>query len=423
MKNFWDKISIALKDAVLRKRVGFTILALVLFRLLATIPIPGVNAQNLSTLLNSSQFFGFLNIFSGGGLSNLSIVMLGVGPFITATIVIQLLTMMFPKWKALMHDEGEAGRMKLSNYSRWGSIPLAVLSAVGFLTLLQSQNVLPALGTFSFIINVVVITAGSTLLMWIGELISEFGIGNGVSLIIFAGIVSVLPSKITQFFASYDSANIPVYAAALVIGLVVIAGVVFITEAERSVPVTYAKQVRGNKVYGGASTYLPLRLNQAGVIPIIFALSILLFPQIISNFLSHVSNTTIADYAVAFTTFFNNPWVYGGFYFILVVAFTYFYTAVTFDPKLISENLQRSGAFIPGVRPGEHTRDYLAAIVTRITLVGALFLGIIAILPLIMQAFTANKSLAIGGTALLIVVSVVLDLLKKIDAQVSMREY
>ncbi len=423
MKNFWDKISIALKDAVLRKRVGFTILALVLFRLLATIPIPGVNAQNLSTLLNSSQFFGFLNIFSGGGLSNLSIVMLGVGPFITATIVIQLLTMMFPKWKALMHDEGEAGRMKLSNYSRWGSIPLAVLSAVGFLSLLESQSVLPHLGTFAFIINVIVITAGSTLLMWIGELISEFGIGNGVSLLIFAGIISRLPSSITQFFASYDSANIPVYAAAVVIGLVVIAGVVFVTEAERSVPVTYAKQVRGNKVYGGASTYLPLRLNQAGVIPIIFALSILLFPQIISNFLSHVSNTTVADYAVAFTTFFNNPWVYGGFYFILVVAFTYFYTAVTFDPKLISENLQRSGAFIPGVRPGDHTRDYLAAIVTRITLVGALFLGVIAILPLIMQAFTANKSLAIGGTALLIVVSVVLDLLKKIDAQVSMREY
>ncbi len=423
MKNFWDKIAIALKDPILRKRVGFTVLALVVFRLLATIPIPGVNIANLQQLLNSSQFFGFLNIFSGGGLSNLSIMMLGVGPFITATIVIQLLTMMFPKWKALMHDEGEAGRLKLSNYSRFISIPLAALSAVGFISLLQSQNVLPHLGTFSFIVNVVVIVAGSTLLMWIGELISEFGIGNGVSLLIFAGIVSRLPNDTTQFIASYDSANIPLYAAAVIIGLVVIAGVVFITEAERSVPVTYAKQVRGNKVYGGASTYLPLRLNQAGVIPIIFALSILLFPQIISNFLSHVSNATIASYATSFTVFFNYPLVYGGFYFVLVVAFTYFYTAVTFDPKLISENLQRSGAFIPGVRPGDHTRDYLASIVTRITLVGAIFLGLIAVLPLAMQTFTANKSLAIGGTALLIVVSVVLDLLKKIDAQVAMREY
>ncbi len=424
MKNFFEKMSIALKDATLRKRIGFTVLALVIFRLLATIPIPSVDAGALAKLLSSSQFFGFLNIFSGGGISNLSIVMLGVGPFITATIIIQLLTMMFPKWKALMHDEGEAGRIKLSTYSRYFSIPLAAVSAIGFITLLQSQSVLPHLSFGAFAMNVIVVSAGSTLLMWLGELISEFGIGNGVSLIIFAGIVSRLPSDATQFIASYDSANIPLYAIAVIVGLAVIAGVVFITEAERSVPVTYAKQVRGNKVYGGASTYLPLRLNQAGVIPIIFALSILLFPQIISNFLAHwAAHPIIASYAASFTVFFNNPWVYGGFYFVLVVLFTYFYTAVTFDPKLISENLQRSGAFIPGVRPGDHTRDFLAAIVTRITLVGALFLGVIAVLPLGMQAFTSNKSLAIGGTALLIVVSVVLDLLKKVDAQVSMREY
>ncbi|MDQ2932951.1 MAG: preprotein translocase subunit SecY [bacterium] len=423
MNNFFAKFFIALKDPILRKRIGFTLLALVIFRLLATIPIPGVNAESLAQLLSSSQFFGFLNIFSGGGLSNLSIMMLGVGPFITASIVIQLLTMMFPKWKALLHDEGDAGRRKLSTYSRYLSIPLAVLSAIGFLSLLQSQNVLPSLGGLPFMVNVIIVVAGSVLLMWIGELISEFGIGNGVSLIIFAGIVASLPSTISQFIAGYTAGNIPVYVAALVIGLVVIAGVVYITEAERSVPVTYAKQVRGNKVYGGASTYLPLRLNQAGVIPIIFALSILLFPQLIANFLTSVSNVTIASYASSVVAFLNNPWVHGIFYFILVVAFTYFYTAVTFDPKQISENLQRSGAFIPGVRPGEHTRDHLAAIVTRITLVGALFLGIIAVLPLIMQAFTENQSLAIGGTALLIVVSVVLDLLKKIDAQVSMREY
>lgn len=423
MNNFLAKLFVAFKDPILRKRIGFTVLALVIFRMLATIPIPGINSENLAQLLGSSQFFGFLNIFSGGGLSNLSIMMLGVGPYITATIIIQLLTMMFPKWKALMHDEGDAGRKKLSSYSRLLSIPLAALSAIGFLSLLQSQNAIESLGTFAFILNVIVIVGGSTLLMWIGELISEFGIGNGVSLIIFAGIVSALPNAITRFIASYDSASIPVYIAAIIIGIVVIAGVVFITEAERSVPVTYAKQVRGNKVYGGASTYLPLRLNQAGVIPIIFALSILLFPQIISNFLVNASNSTVALFATKFTNIFNVPWVNGSFYFFLVVAFTYFYTAVTFDPKQISENLQRSGAFIPGIRPGDHTRDYLAAIVTRITLVGALFLGVIAVLPLIMQAFTANQNLAIGGTALLIVVSVVLDLLKKVDAQVSMREY
>ncbi len=423
MSTIFQKVSVALKDPMLRKRVGFTVMALVLFRVLATIPIPGVDPHNLAQLLSSSQFFGFLNLFSGGGLSNLSIVMLGVGPFITATIVVQLLTMMFPRWKALMHEEGEAGRMKLSTYSRLLSVPLAALSAVGFLSLLQSQNVLPDLGITALILNVLIITAGSVLLMWIGELISEFGIGNGVSLIIFGGIVAGLPSNIFQLAASYDPSRIPFYVAAVVISLVVIAGVVFVTEAERSVPVTYAKQVRGNKVYGGASTYLPLRLNQAGVIPIIFALSILLFPQIIATFLSHISNATVASIASSFVVFFNNPWVYGAFYFILVVAFTYFYTAITFDPKMISENLQRGGAFIPGVRPGDHTRDHLAAIVTRITLVGALFLGIIAVLPLIMQAFTESRSLAIGGTALLIVVSVVLDLLKKVDAQVSMREY
>jgi preprotein translocase subunit SecY len=424
MKNFWEKITVAFKDPMLRKRIGFTILALVLFRILATIPMPGVDPANLSRLLSSSQFFGFLNIFSGGGLSNLSIVMLGVGPFITGSIIIQLLTMMLPSWKAMMHEEGEAGRMKLSQYSRVLGAPLAILQAIGFILLLQSQNVLPQLSTMEFVVNVIVISAGSILLMWIGELISEFGIGNGVSLIIFAGIVASIPTTITQFIASYDPSQIPFYIAALVVGIVVVAGVVYVTEAERSVPVTYAKQVRGNKVYGGASTYLPLRLNQAGVIPIIFALSILLFPQIISNFLSHwTSQPAIASAAASFTVFFNNPWVYGIAYFVLVVLFTYFYTAVTFDPKMISENLQRGGAFIPGVRPGEHTRDHIASVVTRITLVGALFLGIIAVLPLAMQAFSANKSLAIGGTALLIVVSVVLDLLKKIDAQVSMREY
>lgn len=429
MQNFWEKISIAFKDEVLRKRVGFTILALVLFRALAAIPIPGVDPTNLVKLLSSSQFFNFFNIFSGSGLSNLSIVMLGVGPFITATIVIQLLTMMFPKWKALMHDEGEAGRMKLSQYSRFLAVPLAVVSAIGFIFLLQSKdvNVLPHLAPFAFAVNVIVIATGSLLLMWIGELISEFGIGNGVSLIIFAGIVSRIPavsSQLYEQFKSVGSAALPTYVIAVAVGIAVIAGVVYVTEAERSVPVTYAKQVRGNKVYGGASTYLPLRLNQAGVIPIIFALSILLIPQFIANSLKGLSShPTIAEWGGAIANFFNNPWVHGGFYFVLVVLFTYFYTAVTFDPKLISENLQRSGAFIPGVRPGEHTQEHLANIVTRITLVGALFLGVIAVLPLLMQAFTENTQLAIGGTALLIVVSVVLDLLKKLDAQIAMREY
>jgi preprotein translocase subunit SecY len=430
MQNFIAKIVIAFRDPVLRKRIGFTIGALVVFRLLATIPIPSVNPATLGQLLNSSQFFGFLNIFSGGGLSNLSIVMLGVGPFITGSIIIQVLTMVFPKWKALMHEEGEAGRQKLSQYSRLLAAPLSILQGIGYIILFQSQNVLPHLAPFQFSLSVIVIAAGSMLLMWLGELVSEFGIGNGVSLIIFAGIISRLPISLVQNYQKLVAsgfANLPFYVFVLALAILAVAGVIYVTEAERSVPVTYAKQVRGNKVYGGASTYLPLRLNQSGVIPIIFALSILLFPQIIFNALAKWgAHPLIASWSQSASLLLTPPsWVYGGLYFVMVVLFTYFYTAVTFDPQMISENLQRSGAFIPGVRPGEHTRDHLGNIVTRITLVGALFLGLVAILPLIIQAFSPDntQSFAVGGTALLIVVSVMLDLLKKLDAQVSMREY
>lgn len=429
MQNFWNKIALAFRDPILRKRISFTVLALVVFRLLAAIPMPGVDVTNLEKMLSSSQLLGLLDIFSGGGLSNLSIVMLGVGPFITASIIIQLLTMMFPRWKAMLHDEGESGRHKLSQYSRLMGAPLAVVQAIGFIILLQSQNVLPNLATWPFIVSIIVISAGSMLLMWVGELISEFGIGNGVSLIIFAGIVARLPVSISQNVASLatgGAAQLPFYIIVLAIAILAVAGVVYVTEAERSVPVTYAKQVRGNKVYGGASTYLPLRLNQSGVIPIIFALSILLFPQIIFSAMAKaVSYPALASIGSSLAALFNDQLFYGALYFILVVLFTYFYTAVTFDPKQISENLQRSGAFIPGVRPGEHTQLHLGNIVTRITLVGALFLGFVAILPLIIQAFSPgnNRSVAIGGTALLIVVTVVLDLIKKIDAQVSMREY
>jgi preprotein translocase subunit SecY len=427
MKNFLEKITIVLRDATLRKRIVFTLAALIVFRLLSTIPIPGIDVASLGRLLAGNQLLGLLDVFSGGGVSRLSIVMLGVGPYITASIIVQLMTMMFPSMKALMQEEGEAGRLKLSTYSRLLTIPLALLQAFAFISLFQSQGVIPELTGLVLVVNILVIAAGSILLMWIGELISEFGIGNGVSLIIFAGIVAALPQHLTQIFiklTTEGASQIPFYLLFLVLSITVIIAVVVVTEAERSVPVTYAKQVRGNKVYGGVSTYLPLRLNQSGVIPIIFALSILLFPQIVANFLSKSSVTFIADAATSVAAFMANPWAYAIIYFLLVFIFTYFYTAVTFDPKQISENLQKSGAFIPGVRPGESTMEYLGKIVTRITLVGALFLGIIAVLPLIVQGIkNGDQTFAIGGTALLIVVSVVLDLLKKINAQVSMREY
>jgi len=308
-------------------------------------------------------------------------------------------------------------------YSRLITVPLAIIQAVGLLALLHNQGVIGELTGFDYIFNIIITIAGSMLLMWLGELVSEYGIGNGVSLIIFAGIVSSLPATLAQLAVTFTVAQIPLLIGFIIVGALIIAGIVIVTEAERPIPITYAKQVRGMKMYGGMSTYLPLRVNQAGVIPIIFALSILLFPQIIINFFSTVDNAIVQAVISFLTVIVNNLWFYGLLYFALVFIFTYFYTAVTFDPDAIAKNLQKNGAFIPGIRPGNPTAQYIAKILTRITLVGATFLGVIAVLPFVMQALTDNHALAIGGTSLLIVVSVVLDLVKKIDAQVSLREY
>jgi preprotein translocase subunit SecY len=295
---------------------------------------------------------------------------------------------------------------------------------VSFIILLEKQGVVADLNTFQLIINTLVVAAGSVLLMWIGELITEFGIGNGVSLIIFGGIVAALPTSISQIIFTYDPSKLFAYIFFAFIAVLIVYAVVFITEAERPIPITYAKRVRGNRVYGGISTYLPLRLNQAGVIPIIFALSILLFPQMILNIVKGaVESESIKALAETLLGFVANQLVYGITYFLLVFIFTYFYTAITFDPHQISENLQKNGAFIPGIRPGVSTSEYVGKVLTRITLVGALFLGFIAVLPLIVKALTGITSVAVGGTALLIAVSVILDLIKKIDAQVAMREY
>jgi len=423
MENIFNKIKIVWEDKNLRNRILFVLGALFVFRLLAAIPIPGIDATKLAQFLSNNQFFGILNIFSGGGLSNLSIIMLGVGPYITASIIMQLLTIMVPRLKALYQEEGDLGKQKFTQYSRILTVPLALLQGFGLIVLLQKQGILESLGLFSMIGNLLVIAAGSLLLMWIGELITEYGISNGVSILIFAGIVSALPTHISQLLFSFDVSQIPLFIALAVGSILVIAGVVFITEAERPIPVTYAKRVRGMKVYGGVSTYIPLRLNQAGVIPIIFALSILLFPQMLGNFLINSSNTIVAKIAAGLVAFSSNTWLYSSAYFVLVLLFTYFYTAVTFDPKSMSENLQKNGAFIPGIRPGQPTSEYVSRILNRITLVGAMFLGLIAVLPLIVKNVTGIQSIAIGGTALLIVVSVVIDIIKKIDAQISMREY
>lgn len=424
MGAFAQKLTLLVSDKSLRNRLLFVLGALIIFRLLAAIPIPGVNAAQLSAFFSTNQFFGLLNLFSGGGLSSLSIVLLGVGPYITASIIMQLLTLMIPQMKAMYQEEGEAGRLKFAQITRYLSVPIAFVQAISFLLILERQGVVTTLSPFQFGVNILVVTAGSIFLMWLGELISEFGLGNGVSLIIFGGIVAGLPTQLSQLAFSFDTTQIPTYLGFLVAVFIVIAAVVAITEAERPVQVTYAKRVRGMKfVSGGGSTYLPLRLNQAGVIPIIFALSLLLIPQMFASFFATSSISILASMSAAVLAAFQNLWLYGGLYFIFVFLFTYFYTAATFDPYQISENLQKNGAFISGVRPGEHTAEYLARIITRITFVGGVFLAVIAVLPIVMQSLTGIQNLALGGTGLLIVVSVILDLARRIDAQISIREY
>ncbi len=412
------------QDRVLRNRILFVLLILAITRFLATIPIPGVDRSALAEALSSNNFLGFLNIFSGGGLSTFSIVMLGVGPFITASIIMQVLTVLVPKLKELYQEEGEAGRRKFTQYSRLLIVPLAIVQGYALLTLLTSQNIIPHMSVTTEIFNLIVITAGSVLLTWLGELISDYGVGNGVSLIIFAGIVATLPTKVLQIIQTFDISMIPMLLAMIILVVIVTAGIVYITEAERPISITYSKQA--NSFYGSSgltNSYLPLRLNLAGVIPIIFAISVLLFPQMIVQFFRNSTNSFVQNIVSGTSNFLSNNLYYGIVYFLLVVIFTYFYTAVTFDPVKTSEDLQKSGAFIPGFRPGTATADYIGSVLGRVTFVGALFLGVVAILPIVVQAITGINTIAIGGTSLLIVVAVVIDFVKKVDAQLTMREY
>lgn len=419
----YSKISRIFKVKELRNKILFITFILVVFRFAANIPIPVIDVERLRAFFEDDQFLGLLNLFSGGGLKNISIIMLGVGPYITASIIMQLLTMIFPRLEQMYKEEGEAGRQKFNMWTRWLTVPLAAIQAFAMIALLRSQNLLDELTLADQMVVILTATAGTVFLMWLGELITEKGIGNGVSLIIFAGIVAELPSSLVQM--DWDSTRIFTYLGFVAMALFTIIVVVLVTEGQRNIPVSFAKRVRGNKSYGGISTHLPLRVNQAGVIPIIFAMSIMLFPNMIANFLVKAGNPKMTDIGNWVLTYFNpQHWVYGVLYFILVVAFTYFYTAVTFDPKNVAENLQKQGGFIPGIRPGLPSMEYLNRIVNRITLTGALFLGAVAILPFVAQAFFPDiTSLSIGGTGILIVVSVVIETMKQIDAQLVMRDY
>lgn len=403
------------------------LILLLMTRVLAHIPIPGVSVEGLRTFFEGNQFLNLLNIFSGGGLSNFSIALLGVGPYITASIIMQLLTMIVPALKDLQKESGEAGRAKINQYTRFLTIPLAILSGFGTIRLLQSQGGAELLGVFTpfqWFLTLLAVTAGTMLVMWIGEIISEYGIGNGISLVIFAGIVAQLPNSVASLIELYDPTQLPTILGFAAVALAVIAGVVYVTEAQRNIPVSYAKRMQGDRQVGGSSSHLPLRLNQAGVIPIIFAISLLMFPAIIAQFFVNAKTPLIAEWAQKAIEFTNTqgPW-YGVAYFVLVVLFTYFYTNIVVNPDEVSQNMQRSGGFIPGIRPGRQTADFLYKVLNRITLPGSIFLGTIAVLPFLMQTWTGTQALTFGGTGLLIVVSVVIESIKQVEAQLTMHDY
>ncbi|MEA3272130.1 MAG: preprotein translocase subunit SecY [Patescibacteria group bacterium] len=420
--SWFDKIIQIWKVKDLRNSILFVLAMLVIFRFVAHIPLPGVDVENLRAFFSSNQVLGLMNVFSGGTMENFSVVALGIAPYITASIIFQLLTMIIPQLEALSKEPG--GREKINQYTRYATIPLALLQSYGMITLLRqaSRPIITDVSPLSLGITMLTITAGTIFLMWIGELISEKKIGNGISILIFAGIISGLPGVIQRALFTFDKAqifNILLFAA---IAIVTIIGVVIIAEGQRNVPVSYAKRVRGMRMYGGAATHLPIRVNMAGVIPIIFAISIVLFPPMIAQFFLKARTEILATMAQFVIDLFRNQAFYGIFYFLLVVAFTYFYTAVIFHPNQIAENLQKNGGFIPGIRPGRNTATYLQYITNRVIFAGALFLGAIAILPLLMQQFSGT-SLVIGGTSLLIVVSVVIEIVKQTESQLTMREY
>lgn len=421
----WEKIQKVWKIKDVRKNILIVLGLLVIYRLVAHIPVPGVDVQALRDFLSGQQVFQLLDVFSGGTVKNFSLIMLGVAPYITSSIIFQLLAMIVPKLEE-MQKEGESGQAKINMYTRWLTVPLAFLQSFAMIRFLanSSRNILPSnltgLDMFTIMVS---ITAGTMFLVWIGELISERKVGNGISLLIFSGIVASLPPMIGQAVANYTSADFYTFLMFGLIAIVTVVGVVFINEGQRQIPVNYAKQVRGSRVFGGGSTHLPIRVNMAGVIPIIFAISLVVIPPMVAQFFVSAKAEWLKNMAIFIIRLFNNQAFYGIAYFLLVFGFTFFYTSVIFHPQKIAENLQKNGGFVPGIRPGKETEGYLSAIVSRINLIGASFLGLIAVLPLLLRSVSGSQVLTIGGTSLLIVVSVAIETAKQLEAQVTMHEY
>lgn len=420
----WEKLVRGWHVKEVRQGLLYVLGMMVIFRIAANIPLPGINLEALRAFFASNQVLGLLNLFSGGTIHNFSVVALGVAPYITASIIFQLLGMVVPRIEEIQ-KEGESGQKRINQWTRLLTVPLAIIQAFGLLSLFRQSQV-PILadeGALRLMVIMSAVTAGTVFLMWVGELISEKKVGNGVSLLIFAGIVASLPSSISQFVSTYDSTNWITLAAYVGIAVLTIAGVVFVTEGQRNIPVQYARQMTATGAGSSTGSTLPLRVNMVGVIPIIFAISMLLFPSVIAQFFVQARIAWVASSAQWVIVTLQNQLIYGILYFVLVVGFTYFYTEVVFHPDKIAENMQKQGGFIPGIRPGRPTAEYIQRVISRVTLGGALFLGVIAVLPLIAQYFTGTQTLALGGTSLLIAVSVIIESVKQVEAQVTMREY
>ncbi len=423
MNKIFQTLIQALRTPEVRKKIIYTAIVFLVFRIFSHIPVAGVHTENLRQLFSQNQFLGLLDTFSGGTLKNFSIVALGLNPYINASIILQVLTMVFPKLEE-MQKEGEQGRKKINQYTRFLTVPLAVLQAIGMYALLRSQGIVSTLSPLELVTFLLTMVAGTMFAVWLGELITERGIGNGISVLIFAGIIGGIPGLLGQTAVAGGGENLIGIGVFLAMSLAVIVSIILVNEATRQVTVHYAKRMRGNKMYGGQSTHLPLRLNQAGVIPIIFAVSLVLLPSLLANFFMSSKNAMLINVGQFLTTWFHpDGWIYNAFYFLLVVGFTFFYTAVVFNPQKISDDMQQRGGFVPGIRPGTQTATYLNYILTRLTLAGAIFLGFIAILPSIAKGLTGMQTLVLGGTSILIVVSVVLETYKAIEAQIVMRNY
>ena len=411
------------RNQPLRKKLLFTFFIIAIYRLFAYVTIPGVDIQKMQELFNSNQFLILLDIFSGGTLVNFSILAIGLNPYINASIAMQLLTVVYPPLEALS-KEGEYGRSKINQYTRFLTLPIAFLQAIGMYFFLQNQGIITALSFIELLVFAVSLTAGTFILMWFGELISEYGIGNGISIIILAGIVGRIPVIVLQSFNLVNQETVIPALIVLAISFFIVVSVVVLNEAQRKIPIFYAKRIKGGKMYGGATSYLPIKLSQAGVIPIIFAISFMLFPQLIGNFFVSTSNSSLQAIGGVLVSVFNpSTIVYNLIYFFLVVAFTFFYSSVVFNPQKVSEEIQKHGGFIPGIRPGKNTQDYLQSTLYKLTLVGAVFLGIIAIMPNIMSTITGMQMMFFGGTSVLIIVSVILESYKVIQAQLYTHSY